>query len=83
MGSKNPIAELVVAPRIVITVPMLTKGIDKPALTTTITMEMATFYLGDNFASFSPITSSIESLVGKVQNGVANVTTSKIAKSEM
>jgi len=34
MGSRNPTAELVVAPRMVITEPTLSKGMERPALTT-------------------------------------------------
>jgi hypothetical protein len=37
MGSKKPTAELVVAPRIVITVPTLSNGIDRQALPTRMT----------------------------------------------
>jgi len=67
----------------VINVPIDVNGADNPALMITIPIEIARFYFFDNFVSLSPITSSIESLVGNVQNGVAKVTTNKMANSEM
>ena len=67
----------------VINVPIDVNGADNPALMITIPIEIARFYFFDNLVSLSPITSSIESLVGNVQNGVAKVTTNKMANSEM
>lgn len=68
-------AEFVVAPKIVITVPTESKGIDIPALTMRIIKVAQKFQHLLNFYSFKPATSSIESFVGRTQNGVAKATT--------
>lgn len=69
-----------VAPNIVITVPSDLTEHEIIQHTRTIRKVQIRFFFIVNFV---PITSSIESFVGKTQNGAANPTTIKMPKSEM
>lgn len=81
MGSKKPIAELVVAPSTVITVPIEVT----PQLKAHVTAVKTRVHL--RFSDFEnlplPRTSSIESFIGNKQNGEANATTIKMPNKHM
>ena len=79
IGSKKPIAELVVAPKKAITVLMFVSRRAIAILTIRITSVQTAFIVPENFF---PIISSIESLVGKTVKGVAKSTTKQIPKSD-
>ena len=74
----NPIAELVVAPKIEIGVDKLWKGHAIAQEIQQRTYVQTRFSVLENFLF---ITSSIESLEGRTQNGVAIITTNIIPKS--
>ena len=82
MGNRNPIAELVVAPSTVIIVPKLVTNMDTAQLVTRTNRVANKFCDFESFlpSAFIPQTSSIESLVGKTQKGVANITTRRREK---
>ena len=80
MGRRKPIAEFVVAPKKDMMGPMLKTGRDITVQRTIITSDQTTFFTPENFY---PRTSSIESFVGKTQNGAANRTTKHIPNREM
>jgi hypothetical protein len=83
MGSKKPMAELVVAPKMVIIVPILVIGIDPMKETQIMARQAKKFCILLNLVSLKPNTSSSESLVGRTQKGVAKVTTRRMAKRAM
>lgn len=72
--------ELVVAPKIDIGVLSVLKGQESAQQANTRIMVQTVFSLGVNFL---PRTSSIESLVGKMQKGVAKSTTTHIPNKLM
>lgn len=81
MGSQKPIAEFVVAPSRVATVPKLVRPNDIRAQPAQIIQVYIIFWF---FSSLPlPKTSSIESFIGKTQNGEANVTTINIPKRQI
>ena len=73
-------AEFVVAPKNDMIVPMLKTGNDIAVQLAMMTSVHTTFFTPENFF---PLTSSIESLVGRTQNGAAKRTTKHIPKSDM
>ena len=79
IGSRKPTAEFVVAPRNAMTVLMLVKASENERLTPK--MMRVHMRLVAGVRRF-PDTSSIESLVGSTQNGVAKSTTTQMPKSE-
>ena len=80
IGKKKPIAELVVAPKIVITCPILiTAQLTTQQLSTMMSVHTRFSFLLNRF----PLTSSIESFMGNVQKGEAKATTSKIPNKQM
>ena len=80
IGSKNPTAALVVAPRKAVTTLMFVKTSDSNIPTARMTMVQKTFLPA---VKGVPETSSMESLVGRTQNGVANSTTIHIPNNEI
>jgi hypothetical protein len=76
IGRRKPIAELVVAPKTVITVPMLvTPQLRAQQHITTTKVHMVFYFL---LKLPFPSTSSIESFIGRVQKGDENATTNRI-----
>ena len=83
IGSIKPIAELVVAPKIVIASPILGMAKERLKLIRTMIKVTITFYLGVNFYSASRNTSSKVSLQGKIVRGVAKSTTVRIPNRDI
>ena len=73
-------AEFVVAPKIVITCPIL---ITPQLITQHIITIISVHTKFSFFVNRVPLTSSIESFIGSVQKGDANATTSKIPNKQM
>lgn len=82
MGNKNPIAELVVAPNIVIASPILGIAREIAKLIVTRIKVQMTFYLDVSFYPGFKKSSSIVSLQGRIVRGVAKRITMRIPKRE-